>query len=203
MASAATFPLATRRAALVGCLALSAVAACTHTPSVAGRGEYLDQQSGDTLAVVARPLQFSRERTDVAAHERDFATLVAMEASNGGKYSDYLLLYRWSTVDKRMWPLPGPDEGRLRIVADGRVLELTPLESVPFDLGHHKELLLPKHAEVVARAYVVDVATLRFLAGSNPAMILRLPQEKLDAPFALTGDGRAALAQFLLRFNEP
>lgn len=170
-------------------------------PAAGPRSEYLDEHSGDTLAIVTQPMQFSRERTDVAAHARDFATLVAMEASNGGKYSDYLLLYRWSTVDKRMSPPPGPDEGKLRIVADGRVLELNPMESVPFDLSRRKELQLPKHADVVVRAYVVDAATLRFLANSGELVFLRLPQERLDAPFALTGDGRAALAQFVQRFQ--
>ncbi len=174
---------------------LAALAGCASTPAL-GTHQYLDEHSGDTLVVVTQPLQFSRDRTDVAAHAKDFATLVAAEASNGGKYSDYLLLYRWSTVDPRMWAPPGPEEGKLRLLAEGRVLEFTPLESVPFDLSRRTELQLPRKAQVVVRAYVVDAQTLRFLAGSRDP-VLRLPQEQLDIPFSLSGDGRPALTQFV------
>ena len=82
--------------------------------------EILDEQSGNTLLVVAKPLVFARERTDVAAYARDYATLVAVEMDQSGKYSEFLLLYRWSTVDRRMSSPPDPSAGELRILAEGR-----------------------------------------------------------------------------------
>ena len=98
------------RAALI--LALLALPACSSSlrPPAASR-EILDEQSGTTLTVVAAPLVFARERTDVAAHARDYATLVAVEIDNSGKYRTYLLLYRWSTVDRRMSAPPDPSAG--------------------------------------------------------------------------------------------
>src|ERR1700721_2863548 len=115
------------RAALI--LALLTLPACSSSlrPPPAPR-EILDEQSGSTLSVVASPLVFARERTDVAAHARDYATLVAVEVDNSGKYSEYLLLYRWSTVDRRMSPPPDQSAGELKIFADGRAIDLQPLE---------------------------------------------------------------------------
>jgi hypothetical protein len=160
--------------------------------------EILDEQSGNTLLVVAAPLEFARERTDVAAHARDYATLVAVEIDSAGTYSDYLLVFRWSTVDPRMSPPPGPEQGLLRILADGRDFELEPLAQLPISLAKRRELHMPPHAEVVAHAYPADAATLRYLASSR-TLAVRLPQERLEAPFALWGDGRAALRDFLGR----
>ena len=97
--------------ALSACAGLSARAS-DHKPR--DSGEIFDEQSGNTLLVVPKPLVFARERTDVAAHERDYATLVAVEIDQSGKYNDYFLLYRWSTVDRRMSPPPDPQEGELR-----------------------------------------------------------------------------------------
>src|SRR5580704_1191423 len=91
-------------------LALAALTACTGLKP-APFHEILDEQSGNTLLVVTTPLVFARERTDVAAHARDYATLVAAEIDQSGKYSEYLLLYRWSTVDRRMSPPPDPQAG--------------------------------------------------------------------------------------------
>ena len=69
--------------------------------------EIFDEETGSTLLVVSKPLVFARDRSDVAAHARDYATLVAVEDDRSGQYTQYLLLYRWSTVDRRMSPPPG------------------------------------------------------------------------------------------------
>ena len=158
--------------------------------------EILDEQSGNTLIVVSSPLVFARARTDVAAHARDYATLVAVEIDASGEYSEYLLLYRWSTVDRRMSPLPDADAGALRILADGRVIALQPLAKLPVNLDHRRQYQVPKHDDVIPRGYKVDAATLRYIATSRE-LIVRLPQEPLDAPFSLWEDGRAALLRFL------
>src|SRR3984893_8017161 len=183
------------RAALI--LALLALPACSSSlrPPAASR-EILDEQSGTTLTVVAAPLVFARERTDVAAHARDYATLVAVEIDNSGKYRTYLLLYRWSTVDRRMSAPPDPSAGELRILADGRTIELKPLERVPIGLTRRRALHLPDHGGVVTHAYTIDAPTLHFIAASR-SLTVRMPHEQLAVPFELWEDGRAALGQFV------
>src|SRR5882762_3511875 len=164
--------------------------------------EIFDEQSGNTLLVVPKPLVFARQRTDVAAHARDYATLVAVEIDQSGKYSEYLLLYRWSTVDSRMSPPPDPEAGELKILADGRVIDLKPLEEVPIGLSRRRELHLPEHGDVVTHAYRIDVPTLRYIATSREITV-HMPQESLDTPFAVWEDGRSALGQFLDRSVGP
>jgi hypothetical protein len=175
---------------------LALVTGCASVPEPGARS-ILDTQSGNTLLLATRPLVFARRRTDVAAeYARDYATLVAVELDVAGNYSDYLLLYRWSTVDTRMSPLPGPASGTLRIEADGRNLVLTPLAQAPVDAVGRDDLYYPQHAEVVTYGYKVDVATLRFIALSR-RISLRMPQDALDIPFGLREDGRASLAEFV------
>src|ERR1700724_4215768 len=125
--------------------ALTALASCANQPprgppSKANSTEIFDEQTGSTLLVVSKPLVFARDRSDVSAHARDYATLVAVEDDRSGQYTQYLLLYRWSTVDPRMSPPPGADEGDLRIVADGRTIELKPLERPPTSFSHERAL---------------------------------------------------------------
>jgi hypothetical protein len=175
-------------------MALLALGGCVASHAPLTR-EILDEQSGNTLIVVSAPLEFARARTDVAAYARDYATLVAVEIDNAGSYSDFLLLYRWSTVDRRMSPPPAPDQGELHILADGRDIELQPLADMPISLAKRQELFVPPHGDLVAHAYRADGATLRYIASSR-RLIVRLPQERLDTPFALFRDGRKALADF-------
>jgi hypothetical protein len=186
------------RAVLI--LALIALSACAGPPKRASH-EILDEQTGNTLLIAAQPLVFARERTDVAAHARDYATLVAVEVDHSGKYDEYLLLYRWSTVDRRMSPPPDPSQAKLRIVAEGRAIDLTPLEQVPVGLTRQRELHVPNHGDVVAHAYLVDVPTLRFIAASRE-LIVYMPQETLDIPFGLWEDGRKSLGRFLQRAGD-
>jgi hypothetical protein len=189
------------RLGLMLALATLSASACANPPPRASH-EIFDEQSGNTLSVVPKPLVFARERRDVAAHARDYATLVAAEIDQSGKYSEFLLLYRWSTVDRRMSPPPDPQAGELKILADGRVIDLMPLEQVPIGLSRRRELHLPEHGDVVTHAYAIDVPTLRYIATSRE-LAVRMPQESLDTPFAVWEDGRSALGQFLERSVSP
>jgi hypothetical protein len=184
-------------------LVLTALMSCTTRPPKAlASGEIFDEQTGSTLLVVSKPLVFARERSDVAAHSRDYATLVAVEDDRSGEYTQYILLYRWSTVDRRMSPPPGPDEGQLKIYADGRTIDLKPLERPPASLAQRRALHVPEHGDIVYHAYRVDSAMLHFIAASHD-LAVRMPQEQLDTPFTLWEDGRGALAQFLERAVAP
>jgi hypothetical protein len=183
------------RTALI--LMMAALASCTARPPRASH-EIFDERTASTFLVAGAPLVFARTRSDVAAHARDYATLVPVEIDTSGDYGQYLILYRWSTVDPRMSPPPDPAAGDLRIIADGRVIDVKPMDSVPLGLDKRRELLVPNHGDVVPRAYKFDVATLDFIASSR-AIALRMPQEALDMPFTLWEDGRGALKQFLKR----
>ncbi len=183
--------------ALTALTASAALTACRGVPQT-GFDEILDEQSGNTVLVVAKPLVFARERTDVAAHARDYVTLAAAEIDESGKYGDYLLLYRWSTVDRRMSAPPDPNAGNLRIIAEGRAIELVPLDPPPVGLSRRRELHVPDHADVVAYAYRIDVTTLRFIANARDIIVF-MPQEALGTPFRMWEDGRRSLDQFLQR----
>jgi hypothetical protein len=183
-------------------LALISLPACTSLPQPPAFHEILDEKSGDTLLAVASPLVFARERSDVAAHARDYVTLVAVQVDHSGKTTEFLLLYRWSTVDRRMSPPPDANAGELRILAEGRTIDLMPLDRVPLSLSLRRELHVPDHGDVIAHAYLVDSTTLRFIAASRD-LTVRMPQERLDMPFGLWEDGRIALGQFIQRVVAP
>jgi hypothetical protein len=178
-------------------LLLAAVAACASQAPPAPR-EFIDEKTANTLLVSGAPLVFARDRSDVAAHARDYLTLVGLEIDASGKYRQFLLAYRWSTVDPRMSPPPPATAGALTIIADGRSIDLQPLASLPVGLERGDLLLVPNHGAVVAHGYAVDGATLRYLAGSR-SLVARLPQEPLDLPLRLWEDGRGALSAFLAR----
>ncbi len=183
-------------------VALTVLPACSSRPAAPAPHEFLDEQTGTTLSVVATPLIFARERSDFVAHTRDYATLVAVVIDNSGKYGEYLLLYRWSTVDPRMSQAPSPNAGELKILADGRVIDLKPLEQMPVSLSRRRELHVPQHGDVVAHAYPVDSATLRLIATSRTLTVL-MPQEPLDIPFKMWEDGRKALELFVQQVSAP
>jgi hypothetical protein len=186
-------------------LAMTLLTACggipRHDPAAEAH-EIFDEQSGNTLLAAAKPIVFARDRSDVAAHARDYATLVVVEVDHSGEYREYLLSYRWSTVDPRMSPLPDPQAGEIKILADGRVIDLLPLERPPIGLTQRRELHLPEHGAPVIRAYAVDSAMLNFIATSRDISV-QLPRERLDSPFMLWEDGRPALRRFLRQVATP
>src|SRR3977135_3182754 len=87
-------------------LALATLWAGTCLPAARPSHEVFDEPTAKPPLGGPKPLVFARERTDVAAHARDYATMVAVEIDQSGKYSVYLLLYRWSTGDRRRSPPP-------------------------------------------------------------------------------------------------
>jgi hypothetical protein len=180
-------------------LMAQALCACSGTPSLPGR-EIFEERTGNTLTVVSKPIVFARDRSDVAAYARDYATLVAIEVDQSGTFKDYLLLYRWSTVDSRMLSRPQSNEGAMRLLSEGRELNLEPLESLPVNVVSDRELHVPHHGAALMRAYAIDLATLRFIAASR-ALTLQMPQESLNAPFTIWEDGRPALNRFVRQIS--
>ena len=137
-------------------LLLLAIASCA-APSAPQPREFIDETTANSLLVVGAPLVFARERSDVAAHARDYVTLVGVEIDASGSYQQFLLAYRWSTVDTRMVPPPPGSAGLLTLIADGRLIELKPLDKLPVGLNASDPLLVPNHGAVVTHGYATDV----------------------------------------------
>jgi hypothetical protein len=190
-------PCAAERCWFATLLLVAALQACTALPE-RGPRELLDERTGATLITAAEPLVFARSRTDVAANARDYATLVGVEADRSGQYAAYLLVYRWSTVDRRVAPLPEPVMGALIAQADGRELNLKPLNPTPAALQGRRDLHAPPTSQWVAWAYGVDLPTLLYIAESSE-LALRFPDETVPVPFSLWRDGRKALQDFAAR----
>jgi hypothetical protein len=161
-----------------------------HTPT-----DTLDEATGDTYTSVAQPLVFARRRADVAANARDYATIAATHRNHLGSLRTYLLAYRSATLDIRPSALPGPAQGRLRFIADGRVIDLQPLADAAEAAILHSGLAAPRAGAMARWSYAVDVATLQTLADAA-VLQLQFPDEALAEPFEVFTDGRAALRAF-------
>ena len=159
----------------------------------------LDEQTGVSIRRVAEPIVLARDRREVAAHARDYLTLVAVEVNRAGRRDLALLVYRWSTIDRRMDAALDAAARDIVLVADGRDVWLRPRPGpLPAELRPRAELLKPDVSDVVAIAYEIDVATLQMLVeGADLAAAFRGPTAA--RPFRLWRDGRAALADFLQR----
>lgn len=186
--------------------ALTAVAsallcACAAT-APAAPNEVLDESSGTRLIVVQRPLVLARSRVDVAANVRDYLTLVAAEEDRSGKYTAWLIAYRWSTVDPRMESRSLPGRSPLRIIADDRELTLKPAEPAPAILARGDLLLAPHVPGTQSTAYAVDEPTLRYIATAK-RLLLRVDDDTALPAYAVWDDGRKALLALLLEVGAP
>jgi hypothetical protein len=167
--------------------------ACVSHPGPPLPRNYLDERTGVTVSVVAQPLTFSRDRSELAARSRDYVTLVAVVLNNGGHYQNVLLGYPWSTVDARMDPERSDDPGTLVITADDRRFVLTPTERSLHDIGLDSPIGRPAGSHRPGHVYLTDPATLRFLAAAR-SLRLQVGTQEPATPYQIWQDGRAALA---------
>jgi hypothetical protein len=184
--------------AILASVCASALVSCSSGPGPPQ--SVLDENTGVTLNAVSEPMLFARVREDVGASTRDYVTLVAMEIDNAGKYTQLLLMYRWSVSFKGRATPPPQNSGRLVIEADDLKIELQPMGRMPVDLSRNKVLFVPGAPEVQKYAYLTDFATMRRIASSHD-LAVRLPQEPPDTPIPLWRDGRPALAQLIQQLN--
>jgi hypothetical protein len=175
---------------------LVAVAACSSVSP--GPRDLLDEHTGVTVTVVGAPITFARQPNFQPS--QDFLTLVAIQKDDAGKFTDLLLLYRWSADFGPVSSSPEDNGGKLLIEIDGRSIELQPLPRLPAGLPKPKDLYVPQTTEAAMRAYVTDLETMRRIATSHD-LDLRLPQESISDPFKLWGDSRPALAQFVKQLS--
>lgn len=164
--------------------------------------ELLDESSGALLTIVRRPIICARSRTDVAANARDYVTLAAAQEDRSGRISDWLIVHRWSTVDPRFSGDAGVGSGRLRIVADDRVLTLAPAVPAPSLLARRRELFAPPNGRGLSLAYAVDRSTLRYLASAH-SLSLRFTDDALPLDYTVWDDGRPALQAWLSDTGPP
>jgi hypothetical protein len=181
-------------------IAIVVVAACSTLPP--SPRNLLDEHTGMTVSVVGAPTLFARVRNDAADAAHDYLTLVAVQKDNAGKYTELLLLYRWSVFFHGASAASPQSAGKLVIEVDGQSIELRPMERVPTDLPRPKDLFVPDTMGVALSAYVTDFQTLERIAMSHE-LLIRLPQEPVDAPFSLWRDGRPAIAQFVKELSGP
>src|SRR5208282_5651840 len=93
--------------------------------------------------------------------------LVAMEQDQGGRYSTWLVVHRWSTVDPRFAGASAAASGQLRIIADDRELRLTPINPQPPMLGQRRALLAPPDRHASSAACSVDADMLHSIASAH------------------------------------
>lgn len=175
---------------------LAAVVACSSLPP--SPRDLLDEHTGATVTVVGAPITFVRRANEQSSPE--FLTLVAIRRDDDGKYTEQLLLYRWSVFFGGVSSSPEGNVGELQIEIDGRSLELQPLQRLPTGLPSPKDLFVPDTTEAAMHAYVTDLQTMRMIATSHELTVM-LPQDSSTVPFMLLRDGRPALAQFVKQLS--
>jgi hypothetical protein len=171
---------------------LVAVAACSSLPQ--GPRDISNERTGATVTVVSAPITFSLARNDPSSH--GFVTLVAIQKDDAGKYSDLILLYRWSVLYGPASSSPQEGGGKLLIEIDGHSIELQPLPHLPAGLPSAKDLYVPDTSETAMSAYVTDLETMKLIATSHE-LTVSLPRDAVSGPFVIWRDGRPALGEFV------
>ena len=157
----------------------------------------LDEHSGTSLTVVDQPLVLARERRDVAVRARDYLTLVAAELNETGHRRLVWIGYQWSTIDARARDIQPTQGAPLLLVADGRDIRLTPIDTSAAALYlQNPALLAPDDTDAITTVYAIDDATLEYVATSQE-LSAAFPESRLTLPFTLWTDGRAALLRFV------
>ena len=157
----------------IACLLMLTVSA------VAGAGantplEYVDEQTGVTVTVVARPLVFARERTTFnggptqawSTPPRDYVTLAAAAVDRSGKFSYLLIGYFWSVGMSQPWENERLAREPIVLQVRDRRIELAPQSGTARDAGISTPVHPPPVGPATATLYSVDLATLGLIAES-------------------------------------
>jgi hypothetical protein len=155
--------------------------------------EYLDEETGATIAVVSQPLVFARERSGLG---RDYITLAAAAVDQSGRISYVLVGYMWSVGSS-----PGAKDVRLAaagvgLQADDRQVDLNLYDHSARELGIGVPVHPPPFGPATPYVYVIDLATLQLLAESRRLSICVRDQSP-SLNYQLFEDGRNALKEFV------
>jgi hypothetical protein len=157
--------------------------------------EYLDEQTGATVSAVDRPLVFARDRSERAANQRDYVTLVAATVNRGGARSYVLIAYIWSTLDPRYEPAR-VDPDSLVIVGDDRRIPLNANGKSSADLGVARGIDAPQGRAAKPLAFPTDPDTLRFIAAARHLEVQARVEEGVVS-YLLFDDQRPSLDRFV------
>lgn len=180
-------------ALLAGVLALDG--GCTSAPVIAQPQEYLDEQTGATVAAVDAPLVFARERTELAANLRDYVALAAASVNRGGKVEYVLVAYVWSTVDARYAPASALADSLL-LLADDRRIRLSANGKTPSELGIARAVHAPPGQDAKPLVFPIDLATLRFVAAAR-SLTAQATLGEDTVSYELWDDQRRALDRYV------
>jgi hypothetical protein len=177
-----------RYAWAAACIVATTLAVAAGRPT-----EYLDEDTGATVAVVGKPLVFARERSGFA---RDYVTLAAAAVDQSGRLSYVLVGYIWSVGSA-----PAPKDAalaaaQLTLQADDRRVELTPQSLTPRQLGIGVPVHRPPVGSATPYLYITDLATVQLLADSSRLSLVTQNQDAA-ANYQLFEDGRRALKEFV------
>jgi hypothetical protein len=167
--------------------------ACASTPERGEPLQYLDPNTGATFRVVAKPLIFARQRPQLAARVRDYATVAAAYIDRSGRIEYVLIVYLWSTVDPRNEQAAAGSPPDLVLAADDRMIALHPLSDAtqrvpPVDR--------PPVRHFTAGMYRIDPATLRYLTTARHLSLLR-GRDPDEVAFEVWDDERPLLTALL------
>jgi len=145
------------------------------------------------VSSVTAPTIFARAHQDVAANERQYATLVGASVNRSGHYEYLLLVYIWSTVDARLGAGAHPGE-TLILLADDRAIRLQRDGRSLKEAGIAKPLMPPLHSRGQPRIYRTDRDTVQFISTARH-LRMQLEGDQDARPFDLWKDGRRQLGQ--------
>jgi hypothetical protein len=127
---------------------------------------------------------------------RDYVSVVAASVNRSGKVQYWLVMYFWSTVDRRGDGLPGADAQTLVLAADDRRISFPPSKVSAHEAGIDRQVLAPKGFKGTPIVYRTDLPTLGFIAASRNLALLQGTDD--SAPrYELWDDTRSALASFV------
>jgi hypothetical protein len=161
--------------------------------------QYIDEQSGVTVAATDKPLLFARDRHQRGANLRDYVTMTAATVDRTGKRGCLLIAYMWSTLDARYEPLrPVPDT--LILLADDRSIRLDASGGTPAAFGVIRAVGAPAGRTVKTLVLPTDLDTLRYIAAARSLQIQANVDDAMVS-YVLWDDQRKALDRFVQFLN--
>ena len=159
----------------------------------------LDQGTGATIQLSARPWVLALDQPHLAAHARDYIALYAVEINTAGQRRYHLAAFFWSTVPGRARYAGNAPELTLR--AADREIRLSPLGRTPREIGISRWPLAPPGRGAVLAIYEVDESLLRALSSEVPVQAHPETDPTLppDTWFEIWRSGRRAFADFCAR----
>ena len=162
--------------------------------------EYLDEETGATVTVVGRPLVFVHDRSGFLGHAGDYVTLAAAAVNQSGKITYVLIGYFWwSGVPPKAELAPAAIQP-LALQADDRNIQLILRAASAREAGIGVAVHRPPFGTATPHAYAIDLSTMGFIAESHN-LAVHIQSEGTSVNYALFEDRRAALREFVRRFN--